>query len=290
LIAKVLDLAPNKVETRTDWRRRPLSGRQIQYALDDARHLRPLRDKLFARLDTLGRLDWLREEMETWRADVERAFGQEQWQRVSGNAGLSSRGLAVLRELWRWREAEARRRDCPARRVLRDDLMVELAKRQTADVRRIQAVRGLERSGLQRRLPEIAERIRQALELPDDQCPARFRRDRASQHAVLGQFLASALGSVCRRAQLAPALVGTPNDVRDLIAYRTGEWNGSPPKLAHGWRAELVGRLFENLLAGKTTVRVVDPDSEHPLAFESWDESGIQSGGSKPERSHGPAR
>ena len=141
LISKLLGEKPNKAETRTDWRRRPLSRRQIQYALDDIRHLPAIRDRLHGRLVELGRLAWMEEEMATWLDEVQRALSQERWRRVSGNSGLSGRGLAIVRELWRWREVEAQRRNCPARRVLRDDLIVELARRQTADVARIEAAR-----------------------------------------------------------------------------------------------------------------------------------------------------
>jgi len=63
--------------------------------------------------------------------------------------------------------------------------------------------------------------------------------------------------------------VGTANDVRELIAYRAGETaSDPPPRLAQGWRAEVVGHLFDDLLAGKKSVRVGDPASEYPLVFE----------------------
>jgi ribonuclease D len=86
----------------------------------------------------------------------------------------------------------------------------------------------------------------------------------------LGQFLFAALGSLCREAELAPALVGTPNDIRDLIAYDTSNSKSArqPPRLARGWRAEFVGRLFDDLLAGKVSVSVQDATSEAPLRFE----------------------
>ena len=79
--------------------------------------------------------------------------------------------------------------------------------------------------------------------------------------AVLGQFLSSALGSICRRAELAPSIVGTASDVRDLVAYRLGlaDGNGEPPLLGRGWRAEVVGRLIDDLLAGKLAIRIHDP-------------------------------
>ena len=271
LLSRLLGEQPQKHETRTDWRRRPLSQRQIQYALDDACYLPSIRDTLHAKLVQLGRLEWLHDEMARWREEIQRAQSHERWRRVSGASGLDRRRMAIVRELWQWRENEAQRRDKPVRRILRDDLIVELAKRRTADVKRIRAVRGLERGDLRRRLGELSAAIGRALELSEDECPEAIRRERTPPLSVLGQFLFSALGSVCRQAHLAPNLVGTPNDIRELIVYRTENSKGngpSPPKLAVGWRGEFVGRLFDDLLAGKTSIRVDDPTSDHPLVFE----------------------
>jgi ribonuclease D len=273
LVSKLLGKALKAQETRTDWRRRPLTRRQVEYALDDVRFLHAIRDELYRRLETLGRRAWLDEEMATWQDEAEEAISREQWRRVSGSAALDRRGLAVVRELWRWRESVARRRDCPARRVLRDDLIVELAKRKTSEIPRIRAVRGLERGDLKRCLPDLAKRIEQALALPEDQWPTKpFRREKEPQLPVLGQFLYSALGSLCRQMDLAPALVGTPSDVREWIMYRAGRATGDrPPRLARGWRAEVVGQLFDDLLSGRKSIRIQDADSEHPLAFDETD-------------------
>ena len=268
LIYKLLGETARKEETRTDWRRRPLSQRQIDYALDDVRYLPRLAENLKSKLQRLGRSGWLEEEMRAWLEEVDRAFHQERWHRVSGNSGLDRRALALVRELWRWREDEAQRRNCPVRRVLRDDLIIELAKRQTADVKRIQAVRGLERGDLSRQIPKMAACIQRALKLPEDQCPPLAHREPSPQLSVLGQFLFSALGSLCRQAQLAPSLVGTPNDIRDLINHRTGHGAAEMPRLACGWRAGIVGQLFDDLLAGRKSVRIADAASDSPLVFE----------------------
>lgn len=270
LVSRFLKRRTVKHETRTDWRRRPLSKRQIEYALADARCLRPLRDAIGEILAKYGRADWLKEEMDAWLEDLGRSLSKERWRRVSGNAGLDAQGLAVVRELYHWREAEAERRNQPARRVLRDDLIVELARRGTADPKRIKALRGLERGDLQRRLDEIAAAIQRGLDAPAAELPPGPERERGPELSVLGQFLFAALGSLCREAELAPNLVGTPGDIRQWMAYRARkQWNGPPPKLARGWRAEFVGRLFDDLLAGKISIRVGDPDLEHPLLFET---------------------
>ena len=270
LISKFLGQASTKHETRTDWRRRPLSKRQVEYALDDVRYLVPLRDTIRTKLEELGRLAWVDEEMDTWREGIERSLSHERWRRVSGNAALDAGGLAIIRELFHWRDAEAQRRNQPARRILRDDLIVELARRGSADENRIRAVRGMERGDLQRRLSEIAAAIQRGLDLPEAERPIRAPRQQVPELSVLGQFLFAALGSICREAQLAPNLVGTPNDIREWIGYRTGRGRGKAgriPQLAHGWRAGFIGRLFDDLLSGKLSVRVAEPESDHPLGF-----------------------
>jgi ribonuclease D len=268
LLGRLLSISAQKGETRTDWRRRPLSRQQLEYAIDDVRYLAPLRDKLIEKITKLGRLSWLDAEMKAFEAEVQASRTRERWRRVSGISGLSPRSLAVAREVWRWRESEAQRRDVPARLVLRDDLLVELAKRRTADPRQIRAVRGMERSELQRALPKIAEHIQLALDLPQNDLPYSQRREVPNQINVLGQFLSTALTSLCRSMELAPALVGTASDVRDLIAFRLGFVEDEIPVLAQGWRAEVVGTLIDDLLSGKLSIRITDPLSDHPLAFE----------------------
>jgi len=272
LAYKLLGKSLSKDETRTDWRKRPLSQRQLEYALLDVLDLEAIRDVLYAELDRLGRLAWLAEELVSWQEGIEEAEAStEKWRRVGGLAGMSRRTLGVVRDLWTWRDEEAERRNCPPRRILRDDLVIELAKRQTADPKRIRSLRGMEHSGVQRHLPKIASIIEQSLELKDDELPQSERRNSRPQLNLLGQFLSTALGSICRKASVAASLVGTAQDVRDLIAYRLGLGGfeeGELPALAAGWRAEVVGQVIDHLLAGDVSIRIADPLADEPLAFE----------------------
>lgn len=271
LVSKLLGKSLKKGETLTDWRRRPLSGRQVAYALEDVLYLEPLRDALADRLTALNRIPWLAAEMADWQASVHRAEFHERWRRTAGSANLGPRALAIVREVWQWRDALAARRDMPARRILRDDLIVQVARGATDDIERIRAIRGLNHRGQERELTAISQAVRRALDLPDEACPRPLIRTlNRAQYTLLGQFLATALGSVCRAQQVAPSLVGSVEDVCNLIAYHlTGRAAGqSPPALACGWRAEVVGQAIVDLLERRTTISVGDPASEQPLMIE----------------------
>jgi ribonuclease D len=273
LVSKLLGKTLPKGETRTDWRRRPLSQRQLEYAVHDVFYLERLSELLISRLEELDRREWLDGEMEAWQRQIE-AFEQgERWMRTAGIAGLSSRGLAIVRELWQWRDEEANRRNQPTKRILRDDLIVELAKRQTSDPKRIRALRGMERGDIQKQMPRIVAAIERALHLSEEELPELDRRPVRSQLNVLGQFLSTALGSICRSANVAPSIVGTAQDVRDLIAFhlQLTDPEEPPPLLARGWRAQVVGRVIEDLLEGRLTISIAEPLAEEPLNFEPRD-------------------
>ena len=271
LLSKLLGVQLAKGETRTDWRRRPLSSRQLDYARHDVLHLQRLADRLQERLAQLGRKSWLASEMENWQSQLEDFERGEQWHRVSGSANLRPRSLAIVRALWRWRRNEAEQRNQPPKRILRDDLIVELARQQTADLQRIRAVRGMNFRGAQKHQQVIAQAIQQALEIPDRECPQRpSRRSSRSHLTLLTQFLSTALGSICRQSQVAPSLVGTSQDIQDLVKFHLDSKRAStePPALATGWRAEIVGQAINDLLTGKYSLRIKDPHSDHPLVLE----------------------
>lgn len=271
LVQKLLGKTLAKDETRTDWRKRPLSQRQIEYGLQDVVDLQSVRSVIYSRLQELGRVEWALSELKNWQDEMERAETGERWRRIGGLSGLSPRSLAIIRELWNWRDAEGERRNIPTRRILRDDLLIELAKRQTADPKRMRAVRGMERGEVLRYLPKIGACVERALSLREDELPQPERRSSRPQLNLLGQFLSTALGSICRSAQVAPNLAGTAQDVRDLVAYRLnlgGFAPGEKPLLATGWRAEVVGTVIDHLLAGDLAIRIADPLDNEPLVFE----------------------
>jgi ribonuclease D len=267
---KFLKQKPGKGEQRTDWRRRPLTTAQINYALEDVRYLLELHDVIAKRIELANRTGWFQDEIEVWQQEVDQARSRQRWQKVSGIGNLPPRALAIVRELWLWRQSEAQQRNLPARRVLRDDLIVELAKRKSDDPEKIRAIRGMHRGAKGKMVGQLAECIRRGLTADLDNQKRIARHHMPPQLNLLGQFLSPALGSICRRANMATSLVGTASDVRELIAFRLG-FGGAEhrevPALAQGWRAKLVGNLIDELLNGKKAIRIENPRSPHPIEF-----------------------
>ncbi|HEX4591445.1 MAG TPA: HRDC domain-containing protein, partial [Gemmataceae bacterium] len=130
LVWQLLKVQLAKGETLTDWAQRPLSAQQISYAYDDVRYLLPLWRQLTKRLEKLGRTEWAAEEFQT---HTRRALAEdpeiERWRKLRGLGSLDRRRLAVVRELYAGREGIAERQNRPARTVVRDDLVVEIARR-----------------------------------------------------------------------------------------------------------------------------------------------------------------
>ena len=158
LVQRLVNKTLPKGETRTNWSRRPLSKDQITYALQDVTDLMEMYRKLHKMVDKFDRQEWLREETEVFQQKVIDGETRENWRRVSGSSGLNPRQLETVRQLWLWRENRARNIDRLPRRVLRDDLIVELARRGLTDQRKNQKHPGNGTSGLCRSLRRYRRR------------------------------------------------------------------------------------------------------------------------------------
>lgn len=269
LVYKLLKEELAKAETRTNWRTRPLTEGQIAYALTDVDHLIPLRNALFKKLQRLERLQCCYEETEIWARGVQRAEMVDPWRRVGGTGGLKPKALAIVKEIWEWREETASRRNCPARRVLRDDLIVELAKRGSHQLSKIRNIRGLDRGDLKRHLEAIAARIEAVTSAPDTSWPRpQTQRPSGPSLGLLVQFLQTALGCICREQKVAPSIVGTSQDLRDFVAFRLGlsdQITERDVSLLQGWRKKLVADVLDQLLQGHVSIGVASPKADQPL-------------------------
>jgi ribonuclease D len=267
LVNQVLRVQLSKGESLTEWGTRPLTPAQIRYAYDDVRYLLPVWDRIRGELERHGRREWLREEVErlTANAAPEEPV-QEKWRKLRGLGSLDRRRLAVVRELFAWREARAAATNRPARTIIRDDLIIEIARRNPQRERDLHPVRGLAK----RDLPAIFETVEFARQLPREQWPEPAEREIDSpQVGWLAGVVSAALGSYCLERRLAPNLVAGSQDVKLLVRAKMAGMptlNGS--LLNSGWRADYVLPELLAVLEGRRTLRIADVSGETPIALE----------------------
>eukprot|EP00913_Durusdinium_trenchii_P005655 g5273.t1 len=219
LVSRVLRKRVHGKETRTDWRKRPLSQRQIDYALEDVRYLPEIWNRQKKSLSQQGRLDWVYAEFDRQIDDGVAELERDSWARLPGINRLNAREFAVVCALADWREQEALNTNRPARRILRDDLIVELGKRQPKTVKELMATRDMNRSGYRKSADDFLKVIQQAKAIPDSELPAppkSDRSDRSIDEQILGQFLGLALSNRCSESNISKQLVGTSADLRQL--------------------------------------------------------------------------
>ncbi|MFO0967352.1 MAG: HRDC domain-containing protein [Gemmataceae bacterium] len=271
LVEALLGKRLSKGETLTEWRHRPLTGEQIGYAFDDVRHLLPLYRKLHKRLEELGRLDWAGEEFARLReqSQVDEAGlapTGEKWRKLKGSGTLDRRRLAVLRAIFQWREELAHKANRPPRSLLRDDLLVEIARRNPRSAKDLHVVRGLAKKHADALMPVIEA----ARALPADEMPAPYDREAdPPQVALLSSVLGLVLADWCARRHVAPALAASAGDLKALVKGRLRQTAPTPESpLARGWRAQEVTPALEVFLDGKTSLRVRDAVSPAPFVVE----------------------
>ena len=255
-----------KGESWTDWLQRPLTQSQERYALDDVRHLLPLHDRLQTDLSSEGRLDWALAEMEKYaNNNTYHPPTDDSIRRVKRGGSLDGKGLTLLRQLYRWREDEAKRCDRPRRRILSDELLVEISRRAPTSSEALEKIRGLDRRDVRRFAKDIIAAVERGLATPADEFPAVLKKRRLEPREEAALELAtSALRALCRAERIAPPLVGKSEDVEKLIrSHYEGDIDTSQHRILTGWRGELFGNKLLGFLAGEFQL-VIDADSGFP--------------------------
>ncbi len=270
LIGQALRVSVSGGETRTDWRRRPLSPAQLRYALDDVRYLLELADMLSAQSVEWKRAEWVEAEFAAFTDAIQSLVEEDRWRRLPSLHQLNRRGLEVARRLAEWRYEEARRSNRPLRQLLRDDLLVAIAKRQPASRRDLEALRDFNRPHLLNKSNEILAVIAAAQLVPPAELPEPpDRHEDGPGLTMVVNLLAAALAQCCAQHKVASGLVGASHDLKDLIRWHVhGRPENLRPDLVKGWRAEVCGSALTDVLAGRCTLRVIDPMAEVPVILE----------------------
>lgn len=260
VVENLLGAKPAKGETLTDWSQRPLTPEQLHYAAEDVRYLLPLYEKERRELAALGREAWAHEECARVRANVEatiacRSEDATLFQRVRGWTSLDRRGLAVLRELAVWREEEAYRRNRPRGSVMKDEILVEIARRAPGHPSKLKALRGIHPKDLERHGDAIVQVVARGGKVPPAECPLPpapgVQLGEAEQ--ALASLLQAVLQATATEKKVSATLVATVGQLQQLVdAHMRGDARALP--VLSGWRGELVGQDLLAILEGRAAV------------------------------------
>ncbi len=258
LVHRVTGRSLRKTHAFTDWLRRPLTDKQVEYALEDVRCLPAVYKYLVQELDSRGRLKWAREEFhELARASrFTPANPRELFRQIRGVERLQGEELSRLRELTAWREETARELNIPVPRICLDAVLIELARRPPETIAALLEVRGLRSDQVRRFGRGMLEalgrsvgkthppRVTRPPSLPQDMEPT-------------VDFLVLCLRSLCAEKQLAPGLVANRADLTNVVLY--GDKAQVP--LLRGWRQKAAGEALLATLRGRATARIA-PDTQ----------------------------
>jgi ribonuclease D len=257
----------DKTSRFTDWSRRPLSQKQLAYALCDVTHLRTIYRRLKAELDASGREGWLEEEMaQLSHAGNYRTEPVDAWKRLKFKP-RNRKQLAILIAVAAWREREAQQRNIPRNRVIKDDAIIEIAMQAPASIEALKELRALPRGYAASRLGEgLLAAIRDGMATDQAKLPAVADEQRPLPEgtAVIADILKLALKVVCDAHGIAPRLVASSSDIESIAA---GEDRNVPAM--KGWRRKLFGETALEIRAGRSAIGLKNGRSAiFPLAGE----------------------
>jgi len=253
----------------TDWSRRPLSAAQIDYAIADVTHLRDIYTTLRTRLERSNRLDWLADEMQTLTSPATyEQHPENAWERLRHRA-RKPRDLAVLMELAAWRENEAQTRDVPRSRVLKDDVLIEIAQAAPRSQDALGNLRsfpkGMERS---RNGGEIVAAVERGLARDPALLP-RVERERRGSNGATVELLKVLLRQVTEETGVAAKMVATVEDLEAIAAD-----DNADVQALKGWRRAIFGEKALELKRGRLALAV---ENGRVVTFD-WQDADLHAG------------
>lgn len=254
--------------TFSHWDQRPLSGMQLRYAADDVRYLPAVRAKMGERLETLGHTAWAKEECDGLCDIALYRFDPEtQYLRVRGGTSLAPAGLAILKELVRWRDAASRNHDVPPRAFLKDEILVDMCKNPVKSVDKLARVKGLPRPIELTHGGEIVEAILRGMAAPVAQQSSRRPVEETPSEKFRADSLWTLAECLCMGRGIDANLVASRQEIVQLHRHLTAGDPTDDVRLLSGWRRKAVGGLLMQVARGERKVEL------------GWGENGMRARG-----------
>ena len=248
LVRKLLDQTIDKSSRFTDWGLRPLSERQIKYALEDVTHLRQIYVKLNEKLLKNKRHDWMDEELGNLKNKSNYTFDpDEAWRRVKFRTS-NPRFLAILKKIAAWRELEAQTRDIPRNRIIRDESLVEIAHHAPKTIAELAKSRGFNHKNAEGPMGKaILKAVNDGLNVPNDDLPKVIRTPPLPKGiGPITDLLKVLLKLKSEEHDVAQKLIATVDDLEKIAAYG----QKARVRSLNGWRQTVFGKDALKLRSG----------------------------------------
>ena len=252
LVENELGTQLDKSQTRTNWLQRPLTKKQIQYAGDDVLYLYQLQHVLDKKLQKLGRKTWFDEDSARLISNDNnyQVAPENLWRRVKGASRLNRNKLAIVQAIAIWRENLARNKDKTRRKILADEIIVDLAFSQPEDVQAMNQIVGKRYDFKQDEKQALLDAITAAIKTPKEQCPDnRFNVLDNDQKLMLKDFQ-QAVNNKAEELGLSAAILGSKKELEKLILlHEQADTTGlSALNILQGWRLRCIGQLLQEKL------------------------------------------
>lgn len=265
LVERLLGVRLVKGESYTNWLRRPLTQEQLMYALDDVRYLLPIHEILSERLHQLGRTEWVTEEFHKLEnLALYQRNPRTLYRRIRRGRNLSAQALAVLRELAEWRDNEARERNRPPGSILKDEFLVEIARKAPRTLEALQGFRGQPRREIERSGSDILALVERGLNVAEADRPRSQRKYRLTRtEELMVKFIDAYLKALCQDKKLSAPSIANRADIEQLVyLYRRDKLQTKQCMLLHGWRGDMFGAQLLAVLEGRVSLYL------HPVTGE----------------------
>ena len=254
LVQQITGVQLEKKHTRANWTRRPLSGDELDYAMDDVRYLLSVYQELNDKLESTGRRNWIEKDLQAMsNADNYEVDQAQLWQRLRGVQKLKGEKLQIASDLCCWREQVAQRQNRPRRWIVKDDVLIEIARRKPESLEALSKIPELSDKIVKRHGEKLLQVIAQAVRTDPAQWPQHNKINNLnSRQMALGDCLMALCRVISEENSIALATLVTRKDIDNLIL------NQKSSRLAQGWRFDMAGAQLLEFIHGQSSIGVED--------------------------------
>jgi len=251
LVSTFLNINLSKAYTRTDWSLRPLSAEQLQYAADDVIYLCQIYKIMRTKLIDLQRFDWLEDDFKFLNnPDIYDIKPENAWLKIKGKNKLTGKQLSIIQALTKWREQQAQTDNKPRNWLIRDDLLIELAKLQPITVRELANIRNINDRLVRTHGKLLCQLISDARE--NSVSPLKDKRGsfkKTQQQEAILDVLTAIVRVRAEENSLNPTILASRKDLEKLLFHEDCP-------LLKGWRFGMIGRELQELLSGQYSLKL----------------------------------